>query len=437
MRYISLSFLALPVLAFVPNANCFAEEAAPKAVAKVVDALVARNFESVVQSFDDNLKSKLTASQLKAAWKQVENAIGDYAKTNPPARIAKGTFESTVEFSRLALIVRVSVNAEGKVNGLFMRPAPLSSGGSSPKSDDDQHRSLQFEVNGIKIHGTLVLPTPPPKTKRATTPIPLAVLHSGSGPTDRDGNQPLLKNDSIKKLAEQLGDRGIATFRYDKRGSGATGMVGSESDLKLQTYSDDLVSILGELRSLPGLDFESTTLIGHSEGAQICMLAAQSAEIDQMITIAGSGRNMKALLQSQLKGKLPPELERRSDEILDELAAGRLVDDVPESLQTLYRRSVQPFLISCIQSEPTRLAASLRMPLLIVQGDRDIQVTMDDAERLLKAQPKAELAVFAGMNHVLRHVETQEDQQETYRDPKRDLAEGLAERIAEFIHQGS
>lgn len=409
--------------------SCFATNAKdPKTiVAQVVDAMVGEDFDAVVDTFDDNMKSKLPSAQLKAAWKQVQGAVGDYSKTSPPKEIAKGTFESTVSFSRLALIVRVSVDSNDKVAGLFMRPAPLPKPKVDSKPTNEFERDLTFEINGVSIHGTLLLPT----TKRET--MPLAVLHAGSGPTDRDGNQPLLPNDSLKKLAEELTEKGIATFRYDKRGSGETGIAGAESDLKLQTYADDLTGVVAKLKSLSDVSFETITLVGHSEGAQICMLSTKKADVDRVVTVAGSGRNFKELLESQLKGKLPPDLTKTSNEILEELASGRLVDNVPESLQMLFRPSVQPFLISCIESDPEDLAASLKVPMLIVQGDKDIQVGVEDAQRLLKAQPKAELQVFEGMNHVLRIVTNDDEQQASYRDPKLDLAPGLSKRIAAFI----
>ncbi|MEL6107406.1 MAG: alpha/beta fold hydrolase [Planctomycetota bacterium] len=410
---------------------CHADEAATRRVVETaVESLVKEDFDAVANTFDDNLAGKLPVAQLKAAWKQVGSAVGEYSKTSPPKQVAKGTYESTVAFSRLALIVRVSVNREGKVAGLFMRPEPLPNPEPSSESPSSAGRPLRLVVNGVTIHGTLLLPS-----DSSGSAMPLAVLHSGSGPTDRDGNQPMLPNDSLKKLAEELTALGIATFRYDKRGSGATGMTGPESDLKLQTYVEDLVGVVGELSRLPDTRFRGVTLVGHSEGAQICMLAAQKAKVSGVVTIAGSGRNLKELLKSQLQGKLPPDLAERSNEILSELAAGRQVESVPDELMILFRPSVQPFLISCIQSDPTKLAASIQVPMLILQGDEDIQVSVEDAKRLKEAQPEAELEVLKGMNHVLRIVETEQDQQESYRDRGRELTPGLSKRIADFVNK--
>lgn len=429
VRHLCFTCFGLALFAFCTPCKADTPEQ-KRLVESVVESMVSEDFDAVAKTFNDNLASKLSAAQLTAAWKQVRGAVGDYSKTNPPKEIAKGTYESTVLFSRLALIVRVSIDDKRKVAGLFMRPAPLSKSPPPSKPKSDLERPMQLDVGGVTIHGTLLLPT-----NSKGKAVPLAVLHSGSGPTDRDGNQPMLPNDSLKKLAEELTQNGIATFRYDKQGSGATGMTGSEADLKLQTYAEDLAGVVGELSKLPNTRFKEVTLIGHSEGAQICMLAAKKAKASRVVTVAGSGRNLKALLESQLKGKLPPELEQRSSEILTELAAGRPVDEVPDELMILFRPSVQPFLISCIQSDPAELAASIELPMLIIQGDKDIQVSVEDAERLRKAQPRAELEVFVGMNHVLRIIESEQDQQESYRDAKRELAPGLADRIGEFINQ--
>lgn len=422
----SRSLLTLFAFALFVSVSIADDGADTKIVSKVVESLVNQEIDAVRESFDDTLAEKLTEARLKAAWKQVEGIVGDYAKTDPPVKITEGTYESTVSYSRFALIVRVSLDSKGKVSGLFMRPVPLKS--SSPASDPKGSRTLKIQRGDLTIEGTLLLP----KASNAGA-MPLAILHSGSGPTDRDGNQSLFRNDSLKKLAQELSEKGIATFRFDKRGSGVTGMAGEESKLKLQTYVDDLKAVVQKLRALTEPDFASVTLIGHSEGAQVCMLAAGSSEVDRVISIAGSGRPLNELLQSQLKGKLSPELEKQSDAILAELVTERLVDDVPQALSGLYRPSVQPFLISCFQAKPSDLAAALKVPMLIVQGDKDIQVAVEDAKRLLQAQPKAELKLFPGMNHVLRIVETEDEQMESYGDPDRELAPGLSQAIAEFI----
>ena len=416
----------LTLFAFASLASfCVAEDEAQIA-SKVVDSLVNQEIDAVRASFDATLTEKLTEARLKAAWKQVEGIVGDYARTDSPVKITEGTYETTVSYSRFALIVRVSLDTKGKVSGLFMRPAPLKPGKPAPETAGS--RTLKIQRGKVIIEGTLLLP------EQSDAPaMPLAVLHSGSGPTDRDGNQSLFRNDSLKKLAQELSKKGIATFRYDKRGSGVTGMAGEESKLKLQTYVDDLKAVVQKLQTLTELDFASVTLIGHSEGSQICMMAAPSSNVDRVIAIAGSGRPLNELLQSQLKGKLSPELEKQSDAILEELVAERLVDEVPQALSGLYRPSVQPFLISCFQAKPADLAAALKVPMLIVQGDKDIQVSVEDAESLLQAQPKAELKLIAGMNHVLRIVETEEEQMESYGDPNLELAPGLSQAIAEFI----
>jgi fermentation-respiration switch protein FrsA (DUF1100 family) len=104
-------------------------------------------------------------------------------------------------------------------------------------------------------------------------------------------------------------------------------------------------------------------------------------------------------------------------------------------LQPLFNNAVQPFVIDLLSHEPARLAASLTRPLLVVQGDRDIQVTAEDARRLAGAQPKAQLAMLPGVNHVLK-VPASDDRVAnlaTYADAALPIAPAVVDAVARFV----
>jgi len=159
------------------------------------------------------------------------------------------------------------------------------------------------------LHSTLLLP------KDTTKPMPIVLLISGSGPTDRNGNSPMLpgKNNSLLMLAEGLASNGISSLRYDKRGVGeSAGAMVAEADLRLDTYVDDAMSWCEQLRK--DKRFSVVIIAGHSEGSLIGMLAAKRCNADGFISISGAGRAAADILRTQLAGKLPPELatkERR------------------------------------------------------------------------------------------------------------------------------
>lgn len=289
-------------------------------------------------------------------------------------------------------------------------------------------QEVTLAVQGGVLHGTLSLPAVDGK-------VPVVLLHAGSGPTDRNGNSAMLPghNDSLRMLADALARNGIATLRYDKRGIAASAPAGlREADLRLDHYIDDATAWLRQLRADPR--FSRVLMAGHSEGALIAAVACQRAPADACISIAGAGSSLDEILRAQLKPRLPPELTAQNERILQSLAKGELVADVPPALLALYRPSVQPYLISSLKYSPRNAVAALQMPLLIVQGTTDLQVSVDDARALAAAAPKARLVIVPGMNHVLKLVSGDLAQQmPSYANPDLPLAPALVDTVTAFV----
>jgi pimeloyl-ACP methyl ester carboxylesterase len=286
---------------------------------------------------------------------------------------------------------------------------------------------IRLETPTGTLEGTLDLP-------QGDGPYPVALLIAGSGPTDRDGNQPAMKNDSLKQLGEGLARKGIAVVRFDKRGVGKSrSALTREEDLRFDTFVNDAVAWLKLLRGDPR--FGKMFVIGHSEGALIGMLAARQAGADGLVCISGAGRDAPTVLREQLKGKVSEELYQASDRILKSLQAGETVADVPKELMPLYRPSVQPYVISWFKHDPAKIIADLDMPILIVQGTTDIQISVDDAKRLHQAARNARLVVLEGTNHVLKKVSNPLEQQLAYLAPKMPIDPRVVDEIAEFLRK--
>lgn len=288
---------------------------------------------------------------------------------------------------------------------------------------------LQLHTASGTLHGTLLKPS-------GAAPLTVALLIAGSGPTDRNGNNPDGgSNDSLKRLAQSLAKHGIASLRYDKRGVAASrSATPDERDLTVEAYVSDAVAWAQLLKADPA--FNRLVLIGHSEGALIASLAAEAAQADALVSLAGSARPVDQLLREQLAARLPAALLAPSHYLLDRLLAGKLTPQVPNVLEVLFRPSVQPYLISLLRQDPAHAFARLKLPALIVQGSHDIQVSVADALALQAAKPDAELLIIPGMNHVLR-ISSQDlpAQLASYNNPKLPLAQGLGEQIAQFIQR--
>jgi pimeloyl-ACP methyl ester carboxylesterase len=279
-----------------------------------------------------------------------------------------------------------------------------------------------------EIQGTIQLPA-------GTAPVPVVLIISGSGPTDRNGNSPALpgSNNSLKMLAEALAERGIASVRYDKRGIAASRPAAlNEADLRFTNYIDDASEWIKKLRADPR--FSTITVLGHSEGSLIGMIAAKDSGADAFISLEGAGRKAADILIEQLTGQIPPELMTRVTGVLSDLSAGKTPDSVPRELYALFRPSVQPYMMSWLQYDPAVEIGKLAIPTLVVQGTTDIQTTMKDAEALKAGDPAARLFVVEGMNHILKEASGgRMEQLKVYGDPALPVIPRLIDEIATFV----
>ena len=288
------------------------------------------------------------------------------------------------------------------------------------------YEELLIPVTGGQLKVALQMPEEPTGE--------LVVIHAGSGPTNKDGNTiGAGANNSLKMIAEDLAEQGIASIRFDKRGIGEnTALIAKEEDLTFEIYVQDVNAIVGYAKDDPR--FTEVHLLGHSEGALIMTIAAQQNEVDSLISIAGTGRPVDEILTEQLKASLPPNLLRESEKALQQLKAGQKVASVSTELYSLFRPSVQPYMISWLKYDPQQEISKVSVPILIIQGKNDIQVTETDANMLHVANNKATIHYFDDMNHVLKDVKGNREQNiASYSNPELPLTIGLIDKITEFV----
>ncbi|HEX3674645.1 MAG TPA: alpha/beta fold hydrolase [Rhizomicrobium sp.] len=299
-------------------------------------------------------------------------------------------------------------------------------GGASAAAFKDSEASLPTTLG--TLYGTLVTP------EKSSA---VALILAGSGPTDRDGNSTMgIHPNTLKLLAGALGARGITTLRTDKRGiaQSADAMI-SESDLTPQTYADDAKAWVAQLRGQTGA--KCIWLIGHSEGALIAEMAAQNnPDICGLVLASAPGRKLGDIIRAQINSNPanPADLKAEADNILNTLENGQTVADVPPVLAPLFRPSVQPYMIAELALDPAAMLGAMKLPVLIVQGDNDIQVSVDDAKALSAAEPDAKLVILPGVNHVLKQAPADRAENiATYNNPDLPIAPRVTDAITAFI----
>jgi uncharacterized protein len=264
-------------------------------------------------------------------------------------------------------------------------------------------------------------------------PWPLVIVHAGSGPTDRDGNNPQMKNNSLKMLGEGLRANGFAVLRFDKRGIAASAKsLGKMEDLRIEHYANDVVEWAKLIRA--DKRFSHIAFIGHSEGSVIGTSAAKEAKFDAYVSLCGPGRGFDVLVVEQVS-KDSEELGKKSGEIMAAIAKGEEPKDVPAVLQGLFNKPTRPYVRSMLAHDPAKEFGELTCPALIVSGTTDIQVAEADYKALAAANPKAKAVRIERMNHILKEFEKTNKllQIGSYMDPKLPLHPNLIETISPFL----
>jgi uncharacterized protein len=271
---------------------------------------------------------------------------------------------------------------------------------------------------------------------------PLVFILPGSGPTDRDGNNPQgVSAASYRLLAEALAAKGISTLRTDKRG--LFGSAAAITDANAVTIADYVADIYSWAETMqPRQKRPCIWLLGHSEGGLITLAAAQNKSgICGVMLITAPGRKLDDVIREQLKSNpantvILPDAMRA----LDELGAGRKVDvsAMHSALKSLFNPAVQPFLIDMFRHDPAKLASTIAVPMLIIGGGRDIQVSLADAEALAKAQPNAEKIIIDNMSHTLKSVSTGDRaaNMATYSNPSIPIHIELVKAVESFVKAG-
>lgn len=357
-----------------------------------------------------------------------------------PAQSAFGLAFNSLKIKADSLIATVqNINAtylgkfvaEDSINGVWkqgMATFPLSFKWSKevapPEKNKDEKEIEIAASNGLTISGTFL---------SAGIDAPVVIIIAGSGPTDRDGNNPLgVTSDTYKMLAQALYKNHISSYRYDKRGIGKSSLKHlDESKMRFADIANDADSVVNYFRNQ---GYKKILIAGHSEGSLIGMLVAQKIPVAGYISISGVGVSADQILEEQLSGKIAGLSDSAIHHIVSQIKKGNMVTDIPSGLAAIFRPSVQPYLSSWFQYNPASEIKKLDCPALIIQGTCDAQVGVSNATALFNAAKMATIKIIPNMSHTLKDAGKDcVHQQETYTDRELPIDAEMVRDIVGFV----
>ena len=383
--------------------------------------------DSVYGMFSPDMKQALPLDVFKTTTTQLKSQLGNLNKTefvkyNQPLGLYKATFQNNT------FLLNIALNAQNQFTGL--RLTPNASNITSNNAVDPSLVETPITVKTLvgTISGTLTTP------KDVSGKIPVVIIIPGTGPIDRDGNSTTgLNTNMYKLLAEALGKSGIASVRYDRRMVGQSTGNQKESELRFEDNVDDVVSIIDLLTS--DERFSKIVIAGHSEGALVGMLATTDEPIKGFISLEGAGYPGEKILTDQMKNQ-PQYMADGIKNILDSLKRGKINPNVDPQLYSIARPSVQFYMMSWCRYDPTQVIRKLKMPILLIQGTTDLQVTVDNGQKLKSAKSNAYLMIIRGMNYVLKTAPAdKEPNLATYKQPDLPLNTEMVTDIVDFIQK--
>jgi len=409
MRHLGLVVAALALVCVAPVSGR-AQATQAEVVGRVealIDALAAGRVDEVVAAFDDRMRAALPAPELAAIWAAAEQQAGRFERRIGATTRTKDAYvivTMTCAFARANVDIQFVLDAEGKVGGLAMKPAAMVATAPPPyaRADAYTEHDVVTGAEGWPLPGTLTMPV-------GAGPFPAVVLVHGSGPQDRDAS--IGPNRIFRDLAVGLASRGVAVLRYEKRPRQHGPRVAALLPMTVQDeVVEDALAAAGLLRRAARVDSARVFVLGHSLGG---MLAPRVLDADPLIAgaivLAGAVRPIEQALVEQTRYLIVADGQLSDGERTQLMQAEQLAASVraltPDDAgrRELIAGAPPSYWLDLRGYDPARLASQLSQPFLILQGERDYQVTMADFARwraALESRANVTLRAYPGLNHL-------------------------------------
>ena len=292
--------------------------------------------------------------------------------------------------------------------------------GTSIVNAQIQSEEITIQNKEIQLPGTLTY---------SQENTPLIIWVHGSGPIDRNGNQPAqnVNANYIKQFRDAVNTKNISFFSYDKR---TANKENSDflKDTKIMDFASDAQAAVNHFKNKK--IFSEIILIGHSQGSLVAMFASKN--VTKYISIAGAGETIDKILVQQIS-KNNPTLGEAARQQFDTLRMKGKIEVVHPFLISLFAKPMQSFWSAWMSLNPLEEIKKRTVPVLIIHGNKDLQVNIENAKALHTANLKSKLVIIKNMNHVLKDIQKEEDNLSSYYSSAFPISEKLIETIVSFV----
>ena len=386
-----MSKLILSTLFFI---SIFSSYSQKKEIGKtfIKTLLLENNYKLSYNYLDESIKLKVSVSLLEETVLQLESQLGKF-KSIIDSNNEKETYFFYSEFEKMKLDIKITFNEENKIIGFFFVPH------KEFKKENSLGKELNIKSNNLELKGTLLTPENDSLKK-------LVIFIHGSGPNDRD--ETIFENKPFKDIAESLYKRGIASYRFDKKTFSNPESFNDNSTID-EEVTIDIINIINYFKNDNQFSNYEIIILGHSLGAYLTpRIINKSNKVSKAIMLAGNARSLDKLIIEQYNylyelnstEDLKSELGKLKNQISflhsKKFNFNTSKENLPLNLSANYWQSILDY-------NPLKEVKKVKIPMLILQGERDYQVTIKDFElwkKSLDNNKKVTFISYPKLNHL-------------------------------------
>lgn len=392
-------------------------------------------FHKAVELFDSTMKKAVPPTKLRAIWNGQQHAVGTFRGIIGTRSTVLGDYRVaivTCQFQKRQFDVNVSYDKTGKISGLFFAPVQTVGYLTPEYVNQDAFKEMDVQVGSgdRPLPGTLTVPT-------SKGPFPAVILVHGSGAHDKD--ETIGPNKPFRDLAWGLASKGIAVLRYEKR---TRHYPNNTANLTVQEETiTDALKAVSLLKRSKVVETDRIFVLGHSLGGMLIpRIGKHESAITGFVIMAGNARPLEDLIleqtlyQASLATDLTPEAKRHIEEVKRQVATIKNLSNMSSSKSKIF--NVPPcYWLDLKDFRPTETAMAMQQPMLIMQGEKDCQVSSEkdfkEWRRVLSGKKNVQFKLYPALNHLFMKVNGKSTGAE-YQQPS-NVAATVVRDIADWI----